>query len=164
MRPPIKSKKHINQISQSVVTQGNVVSTTIVDSIEATATTPSQVEEGAIVKACYVEFWVGNESSSTIGSYTWVLSKLPSGLTGPTTTNMAALHDWENKKNILFTGQGLLPPDVAGIVPVVRGWYKIPKGKQRFGLGDKLKLTVRNNNSTDIDIEFCGLAIYKEYT
>ncbi len=75
-----------------------------------------------------------------------------------------ALHDYDNKKNILFTAQGLLTPNDGGQVPVLRGWYKIPKGKQRFGLKDKLSVAVRNNNATAIDINFCGLAIYKEYT
>ncbi len=81
-----------------------------------------------------------------------------------TTASMAALHDYANKKNILFTAQGLLTPTDGGQVPVVRGWYKIPKGKQRFGLTDQLFVSIRNNNATSIDINFCGLAIYKEYT
>ncbi len=164
MRAVVKSKKHIVQVSQGTVSQAAVVSTKLIESQEATSSTPSAVEEGAIVKACYVEFWVSQDSSSVVGSYTIALVKNPSGLTGPTTTNMAALHDWDNKKNILFTAQGLLTPNDGGQVPVLRGWYKIPKGKQRFGLGDELKLTIRNNNATAIDINFCGLAIYKEYT
>ncbi len=164
MRAVIKSKKHIFQISQATVGQAAVVGTTIVDAAEATSTTPQGVEEGAIVKACYVEYWVSQDSASVVGSYTVVLSKLPSGLTGPTSAQMAALHDWDNKKNVLFTAQGLLTPNDGGQVPVLRGWYKIPKGKQRFGLGDALKVTIRNNNATAIDINFCGLAIYKEYT
>jgi len=116
------------------------------------------------VKACYVEFWVSQDSASVVGSYTVVLVKIPQGGTAVTTAEMAALHDYDNKKNILFTAQGLLTPNDGGQVPVVRGWYKIPKGKQRFGLGDALKLVIRNNNTTAIDINFCGLAIYKEYT
>ncbi len=164
MRPVIKSKKHIVQIAQATVGQAAAVSTKLVEAAEATGTTPITVEEGAIVKACYVEFWVSQDSASVVGSYTVALAKNPSGLTGPTATNMAALHDWDNKKNILFTAQGLLTPNDGGQVPVLRGWYKIPKGKQRFGLGDDLRLTIRNNNVTAIDINFCGIAIFKEYT
>ncbi len=163
MRAPIHSKKHIFQVSQSVVTQGLVGNTVIVQAIEGPSTAPHQVVEGALVKACYVEMWVGIDAGTAIGSYTWVLAKDPSGSSGMTTTNMAALHDYPNKKNILFTAQGLLAPETGGVIPVIRGWYKIPKGKQRFGLGDILRLSIRNNNSADIDIHFCGLAIYKEY-
>ncbi len=164
MRPPIHSKKHYVQISQGTVGQALVVSTTLAAGSETPSTTPSIVEEGAIVKACYVEFWLSQDSASIVGSYTVILYKNASGagLAGPTA--LAALHDYDNKKNILFTAQGLLTPNDGGQVPVLRQWYKIPKGKQRFGLGDSLVLAIRNNNATSIDINFCGLAVYKEYT
>ncbi len=164
MRPVIKSKKHIFQISQATVGQAALVNTTLIDAVESTSTTPAQVEEGAIVKSCYVEFWVSQDSASIVGSYTVILYKDPGNNAGLTAADMAALHDWDNKKNILFTAQGLLTPNDGGQVPVLRAWYKIPKGKQRFGLKDRLSLAIRNNNATAIDINLCGLAIYKEYT
>ncbi len=164
MRPIIKSKKHIFQISQATVGQAAVVNTFIAKSQEATSTSPDAIEEGALLKACYVEFWVSQDSASVVGSYTIILVKLPGIGANPLTAELAALHDYHNKKNILFTAQGLLTPNDGGQVPVLRGWYKIPKGKQRFGLDDKLCISIRNNNATAIDINFCGLAIYKEYT
>ncbi len=164
MKSPIHSKKHIVQISQATVAQAAVVNTTIVQSSETPSTTPTVVEEGALVKACYVEFWVSQDSASVVGSYTVTLYKDPGGSNICTATNMAALHDYTNKKNILFTAQGLLTPNDGGQIPVLRGWYKIPKGKQRFGLKDQIRLCIRNNNATAIDINLCGLAIYKEYT
>ncbi len=164
MRAVIKSKKHIVQISQGTVGQALIVDSQIVHAKEATSTTPTDVEEGAIVKACYVEFWVSQDSASIVGSYTVILHKDPGGNAAITSAQMAALHDFDNKKNILFTAQGLLTPNDGGQIPVLRQWYKIPKGKQRFGLGDILRVTIRNNNATAIDINFCGLAVYKEYT
>ncbi len=164
MRSPIHSKKHIVQISQSTVGQALAVTTDLVVAAEAPSTTPDGVSEGALVKACYVEYWVSQDSASVVGSYTIALYKNPGGVNTIGAATMAALHDYGNKKNILFTAQGLLTPNDGGQVPVLRGWYKIPKGKQRFGLKDELNLTIRNNNATAIDINFCGLAIYKEYT
>ncbi len=164
MKAPIHSKKHIVQIAQSTVAQAAVVNTLLVESLETPSTTPSVVEEGAIVKACYVELWVSQDSNSIVGSYTAIIVKNPGGNANPVAADLAALHDYDNKKNILFTAQGLLTPNDGGQVPVVRGWYKIPKGKQRFGLKDRLQISLRNNNLTAIDINFCGLAIYKEYT
>ncbi len=164
MRAPIHSKKHIFQISQATVGQAAVVNTTVISAIEGAPSTPQHIGEGAIVKACYVEFWVSQDSASVVGSYTFCIFKDPGNNAGMTTGEMAALHDYQNKKNILFTAQGLLTPNDGGQVPVVRTWYKIPKGKQRFGLADSLKISIRNNNATAIDINFCGLAIYKEYT
>ncbi len=164
MRAPIHSKKHIVQISQSTVAQAAHVNTTLISAQEAPSTTPSGISEGAIVKACYVEFWVSQDSASIVGSYTIALYKNPGGNAPLAAATLAALHDYDNKKNILFTAQGLLTPNDGGQVPVIRGWYKIPKGKQRFGLGDTLLVAIRNNNATAIDINFCGLSIYKEYT
>ncbi len=164
MKAPIKSKKHIPQISQATVGQAAVVNTTLIEAEELTSTIPSVVEEGALVKSCYVEFWVSQDSASVVGSYTVILCKVPGAGGLPAAANLAALHDYPNKKNIFFTAQGLLTPNDGGQVPVLRGWYKIPKGKQRFGLNDRLVISIRNNNATAIDINFCGLAIYKEYT
>ncbi len=164
MKAPIKSKKHIVQISQSTVAQAAAVNTILIQALEATGTTPTTVEEGAIVKACYVEYWVSQDSATTVGSYTVALTKIPGGNAPMVTASLAAMHDYDNKKNILFSAQGLLTPNDGGQVPVLRGWYKIPKGKQRFGLSDRLSINIRNNNATAVDINFCGLAIYKEYT
>ncbi len=164
MRAVIKSKKHIFQISQSTVAQAAVVNTIFCRAQELTSTSPESIEEGAIVKACYLEFWVSQDSASVVGSYTVILCKNPGIGPNPLTGDLAALHDYDNKKNVLFTAQGLLTPNDGGQVPVLRGWYKVPKGKQRFGLDDKLILSIRNNNATAIDINFCGLVIFKEYT
>ncbi len=165
MRPIIKSKKHIVQISQGTLSQATaVLSTILVKAQEAQATSPDAVEEGANVKACYVELWLSQDSASVVGSYTVAIIKLPGSASLTSNAEMAALHDYDNKKNILFTAQGLLTPNDGGQVPVVRGWYKIPKGKQRFGLNDRLVIVLANNNVTAIDINFCGLAVFKEYT
>ncbi len=164
MRAPIHSKKHIFQISQSTVAQALNVNTVFAQALEGAPSAPQHISEGSLVKACYVEFWVSMDSASVVGSYTVALLKDPGGNAGMTTAQMAALHDYDNKKNILFTSQGLLTPSDGGQVPVLRGWYKIPKGKQRFGLGDQLKISLRNNNLAAIDINFCGLAIFKEFT
>ncbi len=164
MKAPIHSKKHINQISQSTVAQSAAATTTFIQAIEGAPSLPSHVSEGATVKSCYVEFWVSQDSASVVGSYTVILLKDPAGGSAPSAANLAALHDYENKKNILFTAQGLLTPNDGGQIPVMRSWYKIPKGKQRMGLGDRMRIVIRNNNATAIDINFCGLVIYKEYT
>ncbi len=164
MKAPITSKKHIVQISQGTIAQSAVEQTNLVEAIEAQASTPTQVQEGAVVKAIYVELWLGNASTSVVGSYTTILYKNPGGGHTATAAEVAALHDYTNKKNILFTSQALVPPTDGGQVVVLRQWVKIPKGKQRMGLNDKIQLVTRNNNSTSVSINFCGLSVYKEYT
>ncbi len=164
MRAVIHSKKHIVQISQGTIAQSAAEDIVICLAAEATSTTPTGIEEGSSVKAVYVELWLGNASTSVVGSYTCIVYKNPSGTATIGTGTMAALHDYLNKKNILFTSQALVPPTDGGQVNVLRMWIKIPKGKQRMGLGDSVRISVRNNNSTSVAINFCGLALFKEYT
>ncbi len=152
------------QISQGTIAQSAVEDTNLIVAKEAQSTVPTEIEEGAIVKAVYIEYWLGNQSSTVVGSYTTIVVKVPGGSNPADAGKMAALHDYTNKKNILFTSQALVPPTDGGQVNVIRAWIKIPKGKQRFGLNDKLFITTRNNNSTSVVINFCGFAIYKEYT
>ena len=113
MRPVISSKKHIVQTSQSTVAQAAKVTTVLAVSIEGAPSTPTQLKEGALVKACYVELWVSMDSASVVGSYTVVLEKVP-GVGGTISAgDMAALHDYDNKKNIV------IPPFPLVIVMVI---------------------------------------------
>ncbi len=164
MRAPIHSKKHYVQISQGTTAQGAITNHLLVESLEATSSIPTTIEEGAVVKAIYVEYWLGNASATAVGSYTVILVKNPGGNANPVTGDLAALHDYDNKKNILFTSQALVPPTDGGQVVVLRQWVKIPKGKQRFGLKDRLQLSARNNNPDAVDHNHCGFALFKEYT
>ncbi len=164
MRPIIHSKKHILQMSQFTIAQAAVDTQVVVLAQEAVSTTPSAVEVGAVVKAVYIEYWLGNASATVVGSYTTIVMKNPGGNAVASATTLAALHDYDNKKNILFTSQALVPPTDGGQVQVIKHWIKIPKGKQRFGLGDRIDVVTRNNNSTAVDINGCGFALFKEYS
>ncbi len=120
-----------------------------------------EVEEGAVVKAVYIELWLLNSSND--GSDIVVLHKAANNQGGPSFTEMNALSTYTEKKNVLFTHQGLSSNNgVGNPVVVMRGWYKIPKSKQRFGLGDRLNLIIANNGPSTL--EACGFCTYKEYT
>ncbi len=162
MRPVIHSQKHYVQMSRFTIGTVAAVSVDLVIATEGTvANAVDEVIEGALVKAVYIELWLldaGNAGSAVV-----TLTKSPINNTGPTFTQSNALGVFANKKNVLFTHQGLTNND--GIDPprvVMRGWYKIPKSKQRFGLGDRLSLVIANNSAQDLFA--CGFATYKEYT
>ncbi len=160
MRPIIHSKKHYVQMSLSTATTGAKVDTTLVNSVE-TPTAVDQVVEGASVKAIFVELWAIGSSSNQF--FTMILAKYPSGVAVASTTELAALGDYDNKKNILYCTQGLASNDgIAAPIPLIRQWFKIPKGKQRFGLGDRIRLQIMSRGSADII--FCGFVTYKEYS
>ncbi len=162
MKPVIHSDKHYVQQSRSQVATVARTNLDIIDSVEGTvANQVDEVVEGAIVKAVYVEMWILDSSND--GSFVITLEKLPSALTKVSFAQMNALGTYPNKKNVLYTTQGLSPNNgVGNPIPIIRQWFKIPKGKQRFGLGDKLVLNIANNGLNNL--EFCGFFTYKEMT
>ncbi len=162
MRPVIHSQKHYVQTSLSTVTglAQNIITLVVAVKV-GDKNNVSEVVEGAIVKACFVETWLRSAEASA-GSFIAVLWKQPGGAANFSLTEMAALGDADAKKNILFVSQGLVNHNTADAIPVLRGWYKIPKSKQRFGLGDKLLLQIFAQST--IDVQHCGFATYKEYT
>ncbi len=162
MRPVIHSQKHYVQMSRSTVATVARNVEPLVKAVESTtANAVDEVVEGALVKAVYIELWLLNAGND--GSDIVTLTKNNNNLTGPSFTNMNALGIYPEKKNILFTHQGLSSND-GGDRPlnIMASWYKIPKSKQRFGLGDRLNLNIANNSLNDLF--YCGFATYKEYT
>ncbi len=162
MKPVIHSQKHYVQQSRSEVATVALVTIDIIKSVEGTvANAVDEVIEGSIVKAVFVELWLLDSAND--GSFIVTLEKLPSTSPAIGFANMNALGTYSNKKNILYTTQGLSPNNAVGNpVPIIRQWFKIPKGKQRMGLGDELVLNIANNGLNDL--EFCGFMTYKELT
>ncbi len=163
MRAPIHSRKHYVQLSQATVAQGVNLNTSIVTAIEGAPTLPNHVSEGAIVKAIYAEVWAGQDSASVVGSFVAGMVKLPGGVNNVAFADTSALHDYNNKKNILYTTQGLSPPNDSGLMLLHKGWIAVPKGKQRFGLGDGMQWFNSNHGLSAVDMNVCGLFIFKEY-
>ncbi len=156
----VHSTKHYVQQSIGTVVVGTnededlVIAVPVVDKNIVT-----EVEEGATVKAIYIELWI-RSAATAAASFVFIVCKRPSGTNNPTDAEMAALGDWNNKKNILFTSQGLTNDVDSSAMNLYRGWIKIPKGKQRMGLGDVLSWHLRTVGQS---INFCGFATYKEY-
>ncbi len=162
MKSPIHSSKHYVQLGISQVGLGTINQNVLVQGVESTtANLATEVTEGSLVKAIFIELWLQNEG--TLSEQITTLEKSPLFSAGVTFVQQAALFSYTNKKNILFTSQGLTPNDgVSGPINILRQWIKIPKGKQRFGLGDQLNLNISNVSSNDL--VRCGFALYKEYS
>jgi len=161
VRPMVHSTKHYVQHSINTIAGSAQVNLVIVDAVNvASKTGAGQVEEGSSVKACFIECWL--RAGDTVGaSYVAALYKLPGTGVAFTTTQMAAMFDAENKKNILWFGMGLVNDQDADATAIMRQWYKIPKSKQRFGLGDRLILSIFAQGA--IDMHHCGFETFKEY-
>ncbi len=162
VRPMVHSTKHYVQFSRGTVATVARVNLDIAIAVETTsANAVDEVGEGTSLKAVYIELWLLDSGND--GSDVTIVAKLENGALGPSFGQMNGLGTWVNKKNVLFTHQGLTPNDgIAQPFNILRSWIKIPRSKQRFGLGDRLVLTIANNSAQDLF--FCGFATYKEYT
>ncbi len=162
VRPVIHSRKHIVQTPFSAIGTGAKENITIANVVDRTiADAATEVVEGANIKAVFIEMWLQNSAND--GHSIMILEKDQSGGTGASFADMADLDSYDNKKNILYTHEGLTSNDAIGNpIPVLNSWLKIPKSKQRFGLGDRLVLTISNPSSNNLNR--CGKMIYKEYT
>ncbi len=165
MVAPINSIKHYVGLPLATITAGNVQNNELVDAQVAPASAAAEdVHEGSLVKAVFIEMWIVNDGASGLETqFTVALEKKPSDGPDMTFTNSQNLGAYPNKKNILYVTQGVLAPFLNGqsSVPIIRNWVLIPKGKQRFGLGDQLVL---NMSAVGQDIRRCGISTYKEYT
>ncbi len=160
MKPVINSEKRIVQTTLTEVMAGAVGNINLINCVQdPTASAPQEIRAGTVVKAVYLEYWL-LASSQQPSTQTLLIEKLSSGQVAVDTTQIANLNGYENKKNILETHQGLVGDANSNPIPVFRGWVKIPKGKQRFGFGDKLTLTLK---SITEDTQLCGIAIFKAY-
>ncbi len=123
----------------------------------------SDVTEGSLVKAVHMNHWfINNGATGTITQFTAILEKVPAGQAGATASQLLNLQAYPNKKNVLNTFQGNQSAGIDGVgaFTYMQGWFKISKGKQRFGLGDRLILSM---TPTGQQVNICGMVVYKEY-
>ncbi len=161
MRQIIQSVKHYAQHSLAAVAAGAIAKKDLIKGQEnADVTSAVDVVQGSIVKAIYIELWVHSDDAAS-GTVIFTVEKRGGGQPAMTTTQIAALHTYPNKKHVLYTTMGLIPNNVTYPWSVFKGWIKIPKGLQRFGLDDVLNwnLFAQSNG-----LSFCGFATYKAYT
>ena len=159
MKSPINSTKHYFQISLATVANGVIANFQPIDAVEQTLANLSQeVRAGAVVKAVFIELWI--RATAAEGAVLVSLYKTEGGAGPMNFGNQTALHSYENKKNIFYHTQGLSNDNANAAIPFMRQWFKIPKGKQRFGLGDGLRISISAQVAGQT---VCGFVTYKEY-
>ncbi len=164
MLAPINTIKHFVARTATVTAANTIANLVVADaSIAPASANTNDVLEGAIIKAVRIELWMALVQSTVTNTSqaTFIVEKVPAGQTPATVAQLLNLQAYPNKKNILYTFQGLAPNAVvANPIPFLREWVLIPKGKQRFGLGDSLVLSFV---SVAQAVETCGMFIYKEH-
>ncbi len=163
MKVPINSIKHIVQHTKTTVASLNTAH--LADAkgraFPSSVNSADDVVQGVVIKAFFIELWVLG-SGTNPSSFVVMFEKSPGGQADPTFTEMSTLDSYTNKKNVLYTTQGLIGGNTSNAVPIYRGWLKIPKGKQRFGLNDDFKINIAVLGADSMD--FCGVTIYKAYS
>lgn len=158
MKAPIHSIKHfIHTPAQVIVSGARINLNLVVGTVAPAATLATDVTQGALVKAIYVEYWVSGVTAAK--TVLGAIIKLPAGNVGPSFAESVNLGSYGNKKNIFETHQGLVPTE-GNQMALFRHWIRIPKGKQRIGLGDKIVILV---SATGTNVNLCGFATFKEY-
>ncbi len=159
MRPIINTEKHIVQRSLFAIGAAGILNIVLVDTRAApAAASPSEVREGSKVSAVYIEMWVTSDDAAA-GTVITTVEKVPGAGTLMLVGDSALLNDYDNKKNVLHTQMGLIGSNVQYPMALIKGWIKIPKSKQRFGLEDRLVLNIHAQTN---GIAGCGFAIFKE--
>ncbi len=157
MRPVVNTEKHIIQNSFFTVASGALTSIVISQAVAA-PTSREHVREGAKISAIYLEYWITTDDG-VIGTTITTMEKRPAGAAVMTAAQSALLNDYLNKKNVFYTQMGLTPPNVMYPMSTIKGWFKVPKSKQRQGLGDKIVINFHGQSN---GINVCGFALYKE--
>lgn len=161
VRPTVNSQKHILQSSLFSVAGTSIVNVVPLIVDESPAGT-QQVAVGTTVKAIYCEYWVQGEATQPT-TVNITVEKLESGAANMTFIQSQDLFGYSNKKNIFYTTQGIVGDANSNPIPFLRMWIKIPKGKQRFGLGDSLVVNIACITPDPDGLEVCGMALYKAY-
>jgi len=157
MRPTINTEKHYVQQSLGTVVAGAITPISIAFAAAA-PTGAEQVREGCKITAVYVEMWLTGDDA-VAGTAIVTLEKRSGNMVAMTAAQSAALNSYVNKKNVFHCQMGLLPPNTQYPMASIKGWFKIPKGKQRFGLQDLLVLNIHGQSD---GVDFCGFFTYKE--
>ncbi len=160
MRPIINTKKHVVQFSLATIASGANASLNIALALAApVATTPAHITEGSKITAVYVEMWIQSQTTSPASAIA-IIEKLPGAANNSaSTTEMASLNSYDNKNNVLWTQMGLTPGNSTYALNIIKGWIKIPKSKQRFGLEQSIFLTIFAQTAAH---SMCGFAVFKE--
>ncbi len=158
MRPTVNSEKRLVQVTLASVAALGIANVDIVNAKQdPTLTDPADVNPGTVVTAVYAEMWLLGDGQQP-ATATALVMKAPAGTPNISSGEFANLNGYLNKKNILEMHQGLVGDANANPVPFFRNWIKIPKGKSRMGLGDRITFQIKGITE---GTQFCGHFIYK---
>ncbi len=162
MLSPINSIKNSVSALTGLVDGANTVQNIAIATDTATTASSTSVDNGSIIKAIWIEFWINATATAAAGVTNAVelyLSKNPgNNLTMPTPGTQGSSNE---KKFIIKSWKGLVGTRVEGYPAYSwKGWVKIPKVYQRMGTDDHWQLNVLMTGVAGL---ICELFVYKWY-
>ena len=131
MLAPINSIKHYINVENAEISTGGARTINVVTAVAQNAVAATtDVVEGSIVKAVFIEIWLKSKASAGSDTkFQLAVEKNPAGSAPVTFIEMNNLMAYENKRNIYFYSQGVMGDLTTQALPVIRQWFKIPRGK-----------------------------------
>ncbi len=166
---PINTTKHIIDVSGILASGTNTVLASVITGTDnPVLSNADDVQAGSKITSAFFELFFiaeGGELANEVPLVDWYVIKVP-GNTWTTFGGVAlptpgGTGTHVNKRHILHEEKGLTgggDVSLAGIPMVFKGVIRIPRGRQRWGQLDSLKIIARANFAT----KFCIKVIYKE--
>ncbi len=155
---PVKTVKH--EVTWSNLAQD---ASALQEIILAVGTSPSalnaasEVDIGSSVKSIFFEINLSANVITNPKVLHWKVQFIPNGITRTAPT----AYFTSDRRNILHRGMEMLPKDVGTVFKRVFV-VKIPRGKSRISVGDKISFVYQSTSAEAINS--CGFAIYKEFS
>ncbi len=145
-----------------LVDGANTVQNIAIATDTATTASTTSVDNGSIIKAIWIEFWISATAEVAVGVTNAVelyLSKNPgNNLTMPIPGTQGSSNE---KKFIIKGWKGLVDARTQGFQPYSwKGWVKIPKVYQRMGTDDHWQLNILMSGVAGL---ICEHFVYKWY-
>ncbi len=155
----------INTLKHVVDLQGGLIVNTqaeeiLVDATDApvAATNPQEIENTSSINAVFLNVQVAATSTAALANVYMYVAKNPgNNLTMP---NANAVGKSDNRRHVLHQEMIMTEKNTTAIPRTLfKGVIKIPRGKQRFGVDDRLSIFLLSPGTT---YDYCIQCIYKE--
>ncbi len=162
---PVKTEKHETTWSNLIQNASTTQKIELISSVAGEPSIGIEVETGSTVRSIYIETNLnGVDNSGASQVFHWLIAKNPNNAI-PDSAFDPLLYDQPTKSKILKRGMEMLPEiplDSGGTVQTKRIFVvRIPPRMRRFAEADKLSLYYRSSSASNIN--YCGIAIFKEY-
>ncbi len=155
---PVHSIKHVVDIQGGLV-GGTQANNDLIESVDApTVAIADRVETGSTVNAIYLKVEAYATSTAALANFYMIIWKNPGGNITAPVPNQVGVDD--DKRFVIHQEMVMMEKNTTGNPRTVfAGVLKIPRGYKRFGINDKLEISVL---SPGVSSDFCIQCIYKE--